>query len=238
MKTRKLLIADSSEEFAEALECALVNTCQVIRCESGLKALELLRTEKPQVLVVDTMLPELDGITLLQSAAREGLLLQVLAVTRYTSPYIINTLQRMGISYLMSKPCRVSAVAARVTDLLELAAAPAEVCQDSRRAVTEILISLGISTKHRGYECTREAVLCLLERRCLSMTKELYPAVAEICDGSAKQVEKAIRDAIASAWKVQDAQIWHRYFRPCADGTVPKPSNAVFLTRIAESLRD
>ena len=235
MKTQKLLIADTSEEFAQALEIAMRDTCQVIRCASGLTALELLRTERPQVLVVDTMLPELDGITLLQTAARENLLPQVLTVSRYTSDYIEGALQRMGISYFMFKPCRISAVAERVMDLLELSEAPAP---DLQSAATELLLTLGVSTKHRGYDCTREAVLCLVRDRTMPMTKELYPQVAERCHGNPKQVEKSIRDAIVSAWKRKDPTVWHQYFRPCADGTVPKPSNMAFLTRIAESLRD
>jgi len=235
MNTGKLLIADASEEFTVELTEALKNHCHVLVCSDGENALRLLRSERPQVLITDTMLPGLDGITMLQTALREKILPQVLAITTHRSTYILNALQQLGVSYVMCKPCKTSAVAERAIDLMEQAGSSA-FQGDLRCTVTQTLLALRMSPKQRGYDCTREALLCLVNDRRLSMTKELYPAVAERCSGNAKQVEKAIRDAITQAWKTQDREVWLRYFKPCADGTIPKPSNAAFLTRMAEEI--
>jgi two-component system response regulator (stage 0 sporulation protein A) len=229
----RILIADYTDEFSSALHDVLKDHCQVTACSNGAEALELLRHQDFRLLIADPMLPELDGITLMECALREGVLPKVLVVTVHRSPYIISRLNRLGVSYIMSKPCRIQAVAERALDLME---DPEEIRKDARDTVTRLLISLGMSSKQRGYACIREAVLYLLEDRQQSMTKELYPAVADRCSGNANQVEKAIRDTIYKAWKLQDREIWPLYFRPCADGTIPKPSNAEFLTRLAEAV--
>lgn len=235
MNTGKLLIADASEEFTAVLTEALKNRCQVLVCSDGEDALRLLRSERPQVLITDTMLPGLDGITMLQTAFRENILPHVLAITTHRSAYILNALQQLGVSYVMCKPCKTSAVAERAMDLMTRSGSAA-LQGDLRSTVTQTLLALRMSPKQRGYDCTREALLCLLNDRRLSMTKELYPAVAERCSGNAKQVEKAIRDAITQAWKTRDPEVWPRYFRPCADGTIPKPTNAEFLARVVEGI--
>lgn len=236
MEMRKILIADSSEEFAAALTETLRGTCHIRVCYNGMQALEELRSYRPDVLVLDLMLPELDGISLLQTAAQEEIVPNTLAVTRFVSPYVTESVTRLGVSYVMVKPCDIGAVADRVRDLKQQAKRPAVAQPDMRNTVSNVLISLRVPTKLRGYGCAREAVLCLMQDPDMSITKELYPAVAAICDGNAAQVERAIRGAINAAWTNQDEAIWRKYFQPCADGTIPRPSNAEFLLRIADRL--
>lgn len=233
---RKVLIADNSEDFASALADALRGTCFVRICSTGAQALEQLRNYRPDVLVMDVMLPELDGISLLQAAQAEDLMTNVLALTRSAAPYITEALDRFGVGYIMMKPCKTEAVRERIMDLsIELK--PRLVSQpDMRNTVSNLLISLRVPTKLRGYGCTREAVLYLMRDPEMSITKELYPAVAQICDGNPVQVERAIRGAIKAAWKNQDDTVWPRYFQPCADGTIPRPTNAAFLSRLADKL--
>lgn len=236
MEMRKVLIADSSEEFTEALSAVLRGSCFIRVVSSGVQALEQLRVYRPDVLVLDLMLPELDGISLLQVAAAENLVPCTIAVTRFASPYVTDAIARFGASYVMLKPCDIDGVAARVRDLAEQARRPVVAQPDMRNTVSNVLISLRVPTKLRGYGCAREAVLCLMRNPDMSITKELYPAVASICDGNAAQVERAIRGAINAAWTHQNEVAWRKYFQPCADGTIPRPSNAEFLLRIVDQL--
>lgn len=236
MEMRKILIADNSEDFAAMLADALRGTCFVRICSTGTQALEQLRSYQPDVMVMDVMLPELDGISLLQAARDEGIMTNVLALTRSTAPYIPEALDRLGVAYIMMKPCKTEAVRERIVDLANQGRSRL-VCQpDMRNTVSNLLISLRVPTKLRGYGCAREAVLCLMRDPEMSITKEVYPTVAQICDGSAVQVERAIRGAIQAAWINQDDTVWPQYFQPCADGTIPRPTNAAFLTRLADQL--
>ena len=233
---RKVLIADNSEEFAEELADILRGQCLIRSCTTGSQALEQLRRSRPDLLVMDVMLPELDGVSLLQAIRNEGLDVTILVLTRSAVPYVMDAVDRYEVDYVMMKPCKMDALRQRILDLASQEREDRVSMPDMRNTVTNLLLSLRFSTKLRGYSCTREAVLYLMRDPEMSLTKELYPAVAQLCDGNAVQVERAIRGAIKSAWKNKDETIWPQLFSPCADGTIPRPSNAVFLTRLADQL--
>ena len=219
MEALKLLIADSNEEFRLALAEALRTRYHVRCCRSGREALELLRRETPDILVLNLMLPELDGITLLEKAVAEGIFPMVLAATPLLNDYVLESAERLGIGYLMLKPCDVQAAAVRVQDPHTLAA--------------DLLLTLGISTKHNGFAYMREAMVLAVRDPGQPITKVLYPEVARICGCKHGHVERSIRSALESAWDRRDAQIWQKYF-PNANR---RPTNTVFVSRMAEELR-
>lgn len=233
---QKLLIADAAEEFRQALAEELRDSFLVRSCADGHEALDLLQSFRPDVLVLDLLLPGVDGLTVLQSAAGMSRPPVMLAVTRYASDYILDVAARLGVGYVMRKPCDLRALADRLTDLTDRQALPAVMQIDDRTAVTNLLLSLSFSTKLRGYACLREALLIAMENPGQSVTKILYPAVAEVCGGNRAQVEHAIRSAIQSAWERRDETVWRRFFQPGPDGTVPRPTNAAFISRLADRM--
>ena len=232
MEALKLLIADSNEEFRLALAEALRTRYHVRCCRSGREALELLRRETPDILVLNLMLPELDGITLLEKAVAEGIFPMVLAATPLLSDYVLESAERLGIGYLMLKPCDVQAAAVRVQDLSRRLK-PAVRVQDPHTLAADLLLTLGISTKHNGFAYMREAMVLAVRDPGQPITKVLYPEVARICGCKHGHVERSIRSALESAWDRRDAQIWQKYF-PNANR---RPTNTVFVSRMAEELR-
>lgn len=229
----KILIADGAEEFCQALAHVLQDKYQIRTSREGAQTLEVLRSFSPDVLVLDLMLPGLDGITLLQKAAEANIRPMVLATTRLLSNYITESIDRLGVGYLMVKPCDVHAVAARLEDLTQQMHVSQPVGQDSRSRITGILTELGMPAKLRGFSCAREAVLLLLDKPSQAITKELYPAVARICGGTGNQVERTLRNAIEIAWKNRKEEVWARYLPTNAEGKVYKPTNSSFLTGLA-----
>lgn len=230
---QKLLIADANEEFRMALAEQLRGAYVVRVCADGKQALQMLRSMKPDVLVIDLMLPELDGISLLQRAVQEGLRPMVLATTRFANDYVVNAAVRLGVGYVMVKPCDVRATVARIRDLTQPQenAAPSET--DPETQVTNMLLSLNIPTKRRGFACLREAVLEAMRDPAQLVTKELYPKVARLCDGNTKQVERCIRSAIIAAWEQRDEETWRLYFQPGKDGHLARPTNAEMISCLA-----
>lgn len=228
---RKLLIADGNEDFRLALAELLREHFTVHCCCSGRETLDMLRADPWDILVLDLMLPELDGITLLERAVAEGIRPMVLAVTPLVTPYVYESAERLGIGYAMVKPCDVSAAAARARDLSRRLK-PAELA-DPRSRISELLLSFGISTKHNGFDYLKEAVFLMMQDPGQPVTKVLYPAVAAVCRCASGHVERSIRSALDAAWNHRDTGIWQKYF-PDADR---RPSNAAFITRLAEELR-
>lgn len=236
MEKLKLIIADGSEDFRFALADMLRGAYQVRLCENGNQAQELIRSFQPDVLVLDLMLPGLDGISLLQWAAESGSSFVVLATTRFASDYVLESLSRLGVGYLMMKPCDIRATAARIGDLTNRIHPPRTGRTDERTQVSNMLLSLGISTKLRGYGYLREAVLLQRKNPGQSITKILYPEVAKVCGCEAIHVERSIRSAIAAAWENRDEQIWRMYFLPDGTGSIPRPTNGAFISQLAERL--
>ena len=139
--------------------------------------------------------------------------------------------QRLGIEYLVRKPCAIEAIVTRVRDLSRRLQSP-ETETDPVTYVSSLLLLLGISTKHNGFAYLREAIILMAKDPSQSVTKVLYPEVAHICDCHKENVERSIRTALDKAWEKGDLQIWQKYF-PNAQ---QRPSNAVFISRLAEAL--
>ena len=228
---RKLLIADCNEDYRAALTAALQNNYHILCCRTGTEALAMLHQEHPDILVLDLMLPELDGLTLLERISANGICPMVLAATPILSEYVFSCAQRLGIEYLIRKPCDIEAIASRVRDLSRRLKSP-EPQMDPVSYVSSLLLSLNISTKHDGFSYLRESVLLMAKNPGQSVTKVLYPEVARICGCNKDNVERSIRTALDSAWKKRDSEKWHKFF-PNAQ---QRPSNAVFISRIAEAL--
>lgn len=235
MEKLKIMIADASESFCQALTDVLCGSYRVRSCRDGNEALQILKTFHADILILDMMLSGLDGITLLQKISQTQLRPMVLATTRYVSEYILDSAERLGVGYLMVKPCDTDAVAARVADMTQRMKAPVFASPDSRTQVSNMLLNLRFSTKLRGYGYLREAVLLMSKNAGQSITKELYPAVAGRCGVTSVQVERSIRSAVQHAWQHRDGAPWQYYF-PAENGCFERPSNGALITCLADRL--
>lgn len=236
MEKQKLVIAEGNEEFAKALAEVLRERYELRLSREGVETLELIRSFKPDVVILDLMLPGLDGITLLERVAKMGQQPMVLATSRFVSDYVSETIARLGVCYVMREPCQLQATVDRVVDLSARARQPRSAAADTGISISNILLALGIPAKLRGYAYLREAVAILAERPGLSVTKELYPEVGQRCQAGAINVERSIRSAIEGAWKRRDALIWQQYLGTEDLPVTDRLSNAEFITRLANYL--
>lgn len=233
MGEQKLLITDSSEEFTRALTRELEGKFR-IRCScSGIETLAILEEFRPDGLVLDMLLPEMDGIQVLKAARERGCYPAVLALTTLYNPYIQQALQELAVVYAMMKPCSVRIAAARVEDMLRLPGEYTSPAEDPYSRITGALVSLGFRPERGGFALLLPAILFLSRHPRASVTKELYPAVGEACGSSPRQVERDIRLAIEDAWRVGNPTAWEQVF----PGERERPSNSRFLCRMAQVLR-
>ena len=236
MEPLRVLIADNSEEFRQALAAALEGSYRVRTCSDGMEALELLQSEQPDILVMDLMLPQLDGLTLLQLANQGNFRPKTLVVGRYFSPYVTASLGRLQADYCMSKPCSIQAIVCRIADFAAETTPAAPCAVTPTDWVTNSLLQLGIGAHLDGFAYLKLAIPHFRLDPNQSITKELYAYVAEACGKGDKQVERSIRSAIDGAWKRRSDQVWAAYFTPGPDGIVPKPSNGRFIAHMAQLL--
>lgn len=237
MEKRKLLIAEGAEELRGALLDMFRGSFQVLCCADGYEAQKRIPDFRPDVMVVDVLLPGIDGLSLVQWTLEQGIRTRILLTTRLPSDYILEAAARLGVGYVMMKPWDAGAMAARVEDLSRTLAPAAVIGADPEARVSGLLLTLGLRPKLRGFACLREAVLLSAGEEHMSVTKVLYPEVAKRCGCESAHVERNIRSAIDAAWSVRDEKIWRLYFVPDGAGKLARPTNAAFISRLADSVR-
>lgn len=232
MDVHRILIADGSEVFREELQERLQGFTLTQTCGDGAQTLELLRSFCPDLLVLDLMLPGMDGISLLQAARSAGIETKVLATTRFCSEYVLEAAQRLGVCYIMPKPCDLRALVSRIEDLLCRNHRNLFVQPDLQLQVTNMLQALGVPPKLSGYVQLREAIILMSRKPGQAMTKELYPSVGAAFGLGGELVERTMRSAVKTAWMNGDPRVWQMYF-----GNIQhKPTNAEFICRLADCL--
>ena len=226
----KLLIADSSDIFMDALASILKDRFHILTCSDGSQLAALLDQYRPDVLILNLLLPHTDGITALRAAAFHPSV--IVAVTMHMSSYLQRTVTELGIDYTMIAPS-VAAVVQRLEDLM-LCYTPPQDSSDLEAQVLHHLRLLNIPTHLTGYRLLCLA-LPLYARQPQPLTNTLYPEVARLFGrGDSRSVEHAIRKAIRAAWKQRDNAIWRKYFS--ISDSASCPTNKEFLSRLAEIL--
>ncbi len=230
----RLLIADATEVFGNALKKQLQGRYLIQTCCDGTAALDKISDFDPDILLIDLRLPGADSLTVIRSLRSSGRNTKVVVMSGYTGEYVLSALESMGVEYVFSKPCDLGAVVCCIRDLGR------QICRaegwDLESEADRLLLSLGFRMGRTAYQCTFDALCMKYEHFYCGTTKELYPAVAKKHGGNAKQVEKAIRDAIHAAWAASNQSLWKLYFAPKADAETYCPSNDEFLSRMAKAL--
>ena len=176
MDAMKLLIADGNEEFRRALAAELQGAYHVRCCGDGKEALSLLRSFAPDVLVLDLMLPGLDGISLCRALREEhGVQVPVIMLTaRDTVADRVLGLDAGADDYLV-KPFALRELEARIRALLRRGRTQ-ESAQGGELRVDDVCIDVaGHRVTRQGREVkvspTGFRILCELARRAPALVR-------------------------------------------------------------------
>ena len=226
----KLLIADASEPYTDALEAVFENEFDLRICHDGETALETLLSFRPDALVINLRLPYKDGLTVLQQSAQRPRV--ILAVTPLVNPYVEHLAAELGVQYMMIMPT-VESLRVRLIDMLNTMAEPQN---NLHSQATMHLHTLNFATHLDGYHQLRVGIPMFFENPDICLSKELYPAIAAHFQyPDPRTVEHSIRNAIENAWRHRDPAVWAGYFPQNADKP-HCPTNKKFFAAIAEKL--
>ena len=108
-----------------------------------------------------------------------------------------------------------------------------------RKEITKMLRTIGMPSHVLGYEYTREAILIALGNKdtLRSITKRLYPRVAETFQTTPSRVERAMRHAVEVAWDRGDLDVLSELFGNSVSRSRGKPTNSEFCSAVADYLR-
>lgn len=245
--TKKILVADSSEEFLSVLVEAINKEEDlelVGQTRDGQEAIQMAKDLGPDILILDLVLERADGLDVLDAV--RSLPLRTLVLSSFARGAIAEQVASKGGDYYMAKPCRVSSVLERVRLLAaqhwaeEAApASPVSPRQQLEASVTAIIHEIGVPAHIKGYQYLREAIIMTVEDMDVinAVTKVLYPEVARKFGTTASRVERAIRHAIEVAWDRGDLDTLQKYFGFTVSNAKGKPTNSEFIAMIADRLQ-
>lgn len=245
-KMYRVLLVNSSADFSSSLTATLQQSERYVvvgTANDGLRAIELMREVKPELLVVDTMLPKADGIAVLKAAnALEKKPLQ-LVLADFITDFVTNALIQQGVQYVLLKPCTTRAVLERLDEMRGTLSRKSPYAR-SRDAsiesmVTSMIHEIGVPAHIKGYQYLREAIILAVKDMEVinAITKVLYPQVAKTFATTPSRVERAIRHAIEVAWDRGDLETLQRFFGYTVSNTKGKPTNSEFIALIADKLQ-
>lgn len=248
----KVLLADEEKEFNEVLggylrkeqDMSIVGTTS-----DGQEALSLVEKQKPDVVVLGSIMPKLDGLGVLERINLLEKKPKVIMLTNIRSSYYVQRAFDNHATDVLLKPFDVQALVGRIRlaakndpkELLSTTAVPAQVPKerDYEIEVTEVLHQMGIPAHVKGYQYLRDAILYIMNDINLlgAVTKELYPLVGEKYNTSASRVERAIRHAIELAWSRGNVDMMVQYFGYTINTEKGKPTNSEFIAMVADKIR-
>ena len=237
--TAKVLLADANEEFRALLAGAIEKTGEFTVVGStgdGMEALRLVEEHKPDLLILDTVLPGLDGFGVLCRLPELGAP-QAIVLSGFFSDRAASEALELGAAYYLTKPCQMDALLERMRAACHREA-PKPQPVDLRGAVTEIIHEIGVPAHIKGYQYLRQAIILTVQDMDLinAVTKVLYPAVAKHFNTTPSRVERAIRHAIEVAWDRGDLETLQKYFGYTVSNTKGNPTNSEFIAMIADRL--
>ena len=237
-----VVVADANEEFRTALEQALEATGEfevVGSAPDGSAAYSLLNEYKPRLLVMDLLLPGLDGFGLLEQAEKAKLEPKTVIVSALYRDQVVAQAMDKGVAFFMPKPCEMNSLLERLRQAAENGSERAEdEFQSLEREVTAVIHEVGVPAHIKGYQYVREAIVIAVQDMDVinAVTKVLYPEVAKKFSTTPSRVERAIRHAIEVAWDRGDVETLQKFFGYTVSGIKGKPTNSEFIAMIADCL--
>ena len=118
-KTR-ILAADSNKDFCRQITelIAQEGDMEIVGTASdGVETLALLSEEKPDILLLDLVLPKLDGLEVLRRLPETGAKCRTIVLSGFVNNKVISDCTNYGVDYFMPKPCDVPALLTRIRQL-------------------------------------------------------------------------------------------------------------------------
>ena len=240
---RTVLLADANEEFRTLVRKIIDETEEfsvVGSVGDGTEALRLAREEAPDLILMDVVLPGLDGFGVLkQLREQEGKVPKVILISAFCSDSVVSEAVDLGASYFLTKPVEENALLDRMRALFSRGAPVEEHPAELKNLVTSVIHEIGVPAHIKGYQFLRDAILLTMNEPeyINAVTKRLYPEIAKKNGTTASRVERAIRHAIEVAWDRGDVDTLNSYFGYTIHNLRGKPTNSEFIAMIADKMR-
>lgn len=261
-----VLIADDNTEFANNLAGYIrqEEDMEVIGiAKDGNEAFNMLSNIEPDIILLDVIMPHLDGIGVLEKIASANMRKEPICImlSAVGQDKITQRALDLGAEYYIVKPFDIGLLIKRMKDLRfykpvplknatmasrEIKAPYIEITPEDKKngdnleaLVTNIIHEVGVPAHIKGYQYLREAIMLVVNDIDVinQITKQLYPDIASKFNTTPSRVERAIRHAIEVAWTRGQAETVESIFGYTISAAKGKPTNSEFIAMIADKLR-
>lgn len=249
----KVVVLEASENDGEELKKA-IEVDERIEVEkvftNANEMLDYLKNNKIDILISELILQNVDGFSCLEKLKKLKLDTKILILSSLSGEGFVQKAFAMGVDYYMIKPYNAQDLVERIINIYEddFKIKEVEVSKvkglDSQKykqldgRITNIFITVGIPAHIKGYQFLREAIKMAIENPEIinSITKKLYPSIAERFETSASKVERAIRHAIEVAWNRGKIENINTLFGVKVYSNNEKPTNGEFIALVADKM--
>ncbi|KXS42026.1 MULTISPECIES: sporulation transcription factor Spo0A [unclassified Candidatus Frackibacter] len=253
-KNIEVLLVDDNKEFCQLVKEFIDEQegMEVVGVgNNGLEAVDLIDEKDPDVVVLDIIMPHLDGVGVLEELNSNGKIndLKVIMLTAFGQEELTQRVVELGANYYILKPFDLDKLVNRIKQLMNPISkkggltASANTGQNKSQnldiRITDIMHQIGVPAHIKGYLYLREAISMVVEEVELlgAITKELYPLVARKFNTTPSRVERAIRHAIEVSWERGNTEAINNLFGHSVTTASGKPTNSQFIAKIADKLR-
>lgn len=258
----KVLIADSYQEESRQLKEELEKVYDVIALTTdGESALAGILKLKPDLVIIDLMLPGLDGLGVIEKC-REVMspeeIPAFMALTAIENQDIMEYIRYLKVDYCMMKPFQAKIVLERITQMIRIKSVHTKIQKESttvyqkskkvssiceanniRKEISLLVRNLGIPAHIKGCRYIKYGISMAMEdaNSVNYITKSLYPDIAKKCNTTASSVERAIRHAIDIVWIRGNKKLLGEIFGSFVIEEQERPTNSEFIAVIADWMR-
>ncbi|EQF26034.1 MULTISPECIES: sporulation transcription factor Spo0A [unclassified Clostridioides] len=258
----KIVLADDNKDFCQVLKEYLSNEDDIDIlgiAKDGIEALDLVKKTQPDLLILDVIMPHLDGLGVIEKLNTMDIpkMPKIIVLSAVGQDKITQSAINLGADYYIVKPFDFVVFINRIRELVSNRVAqvepkprPVQETQMTRSdfvknvgnietEITNIIHEIGVPAHIKGYLYLREAIKMVIDNVELlgAVTKELYPSIAKKFNTTPSRVERAIRHAIEVAWSRGKVDTINQLFGYTVHNTKGKPTNSEFIAMIADKLR-
>jgi len=242
MKKITVVLADEDQSYLNVLVRNFTDDkFEVIAStSSGEELSNLITQNNPDIAIFDVVLKDCDGFKVLEKIKNSTT--KAIIHSSLSMDGFINKAVQLGAKYYCIKPFDVQTLKERAEDVLNPTISETKVtnkiANQIEEKITNIFITVGIPAHIKGYQFLREAIkLAIANPEIInSITKKLYPTIAEKYDTSASKVERAIRHAIEVAWNRGKIENINNLFGIKVYSSNEKPTNGEFIALVADKM--
>ena len=242
----KVLIVDDSLETINNIKSNLQKDERfevVATTQNVEEACKLILENKPQIVITEIVLKGEDGFELMEKSSKFKVVPKFFILSSLSQETFVEKAMKLGAVYYMAKPFNIDSLHKRLLDVISSLSGDSITVQRSANKeldekITNIFITVGIPAHIKGYQFLREAIKMAIQEPEIinSITKRLYPNIAEKFDTSSSKVERAIRHAIEVAWNRGKIENINSLFGVKVYSDNEKPTNGEFIALVADKM--